>query len=389
MRLVAVMFMQDIVARLRDRSAIVMGLLAPLGLIIILSFLVQGPDTGKQPIGYVPATSPTAVDQLLRTAVFPQMEREEVLTLHAFRDRAAAVVALNDEDVDAGIAVTATAGGGADLEVLRRPDAEISGSIAEGIARVASARVNGVSTALAALGALGAPEPGAPAAASSRIAAALAGAPPPVVVRDGAQEAGGLDMKTQMAAGMATFFLFFTVQFGLLGLLQERRQGTLARLLAAPVRPAQILAAKLLVSFSLGVLSMVALFVVSHLLLGARFDNPIGVAALIVTGVAAATSTVALVVGIARTADQAGMAQSMIALVLGLVGGSFFSMVRSGGVAAVATKLTPHYWFSEGLTRMSGGEGWTAALIPAGILLVFAAVIGIPGILLARRTVRP
>ncbi|MEZ5194132.1 MAG: hypothetical protein R2734_17725 [Nocardioides sp.] len=36
------------------------------------------------------------------------------------------------------------------------------------------------------------------------------------------------------AAGMATFFLFFTVQFGVLGLLEgEAREGTLARILAA------------------------------------------------------------------------------------------------------------------------------------------------------------
>jgi ABC-2 type transport system permease protein len=188
---------------------------------------------------------------------------------------------------------------------------------------------------------------------------------------------------------MATFFLFFTVQFGLLGLLQERRQGTLARLLAAPITPAQILAAKLLVSFVLGVVSMVVLIVAAAVLMDAKLGSPAGVGILVLCGVAAATATVALVVGIARTPEQAGLAQSMIALVLGILGGSFFSMARAGGFGAVATTFTPHYWFSEGLARLSGGNAWTAALAPAGVLVIFTAVVGVPGLILARKSVRP
>ena len=38
---------------------------------------------------------------------------------------------------------------------------------------------------------------------------------------------------------MAVFFLFFTVQFGVTSLLEERNDGTLARLLAAPISRAR------------------------------------------------------------------------------------------------------------------------------------------------------
>ena len=188
---------------------------------------------------------------------------------------------------------------------------------------------------------------------------------------------------------MATFFLFFTVQFGVLGLLEERRQGTLPRILAAPVPPWQVLASKVLVSFALGLASMTFLILFSTVLLGASFGNPLGVAMLVAAGVVAAVATVSFVVGTARTAEQAGAVQAGIALVLGILGGSFFSMARTGGIAAVATKLTPHYWFNEGLVRMTGGQSWTAALPPVGALLLFAVVVGVPGMLLAGRTVRP
>ena len=78
-----------------------------------------------------------------------------------------------------------------------------------------------------------------------------------------------------------------------------------------------------------------------------------------------------------------------IALVLGIVGGSFFSMARSGGIAAVASKLTPHYWFNAGLVRMTGGQDWTSTFGPIGALLLFAVGVGLPGLVLAGRTVRP
>ncbi|HRC07118.1 MAG TPA: hypothetical protein PLV41_02805, partial [Miltoncostaeales bacterium] len=97
----------------------------------------------------------------------------------------------------------------------------------------------------------------------------------------------------------------------------------------------------------------------------------------------------ALVVGLARTPEQAGLAQSMVALVLGILGGAFFSMARAGAFGRIATTFTPHYWFSEGLIRLTDGGSWTAAVEPAAILLLFTAVVGVPGVLVARRSVRP
>lgn len=384
MRAILDMLRRDLLARLRDRSAIVIGLLAPIALITIFSLLAGGPDVGNQPFGYVAARPPTTVDRVLGGIVLPQLAQEKVAHATAYADRAAAAAAVRDEKVDAALVSTPGDPGG--LEVLRRDGAAVSGAIAEGVARATVAEINGVATIVAADRALGAPVPADPVGnATIRLAAQ----PAAVNVRTADQSAGGLSAKTQIAAGMATFFLFFTVQFGLLGLLQERRQGTLARLLAAPITPAQVLAAKLLVSFVLGVLSMGALLVFARLLLGAHFGNPLGVGLLVVCGVAAATATVSLVAGVARTPDQAGIAQSMVALVLGILGGSFFSMARAGGVGAVVTKLTPHYWFGDGLVRMTGGGAWTDALVPAVWMLVFAVLVGLPGLLLARRVVRP
>ena len=66
-----------------------------------------------------------------------------------------------------------------------------------------------------------------------------------VAVNDVSAQTKELDQKSFFAAGMAVFFLFFTVQFGVTSLLEERNDGTLARLLAAPISRASILGGKL------------------------------------------------------------------------------------------------------------------------------------------------
>ena len=60
---------------------------------------------------------------------------------------------------------------------------------------------------------------------------------------------------------MAIFFLFFSVQFGVLSRLEERRDGTLGRILVSPVRPWSVLGGKLLTSLAIGIVSMAVLTV--------------------------------------------------------------------------------------------------------------------------------
>ena len=114
--------------------------------------------------------------------------------------------------------------------MVRGPDSIVAGAILEAVGRSTALTVDGVAQAVVAERALGGSTP--PAELASRGHGRARDQP----AHRRHEGADGIDPKTQVAAGMATFFLFFSVQFGVLGLLQERRQGTLPRLLAAPVR---------------------------------------------------------------------------------------------------------------------------------------------------------
>ncbi|MFN8195757.1 MAG: ABC transporter permease [Nocardioidaceae bacterium] len=373
------LFLRDFRARIRDRSALVLALLAPAALITVLSLLSAGPDIEAIPVGVV-VSDATPIGSALQQGPLAALEKDDTLRLHDYADEASLRSAVEDGKVDGGLVVSAA---GDEVTVIADPGSPVTSAILDAVSRSTALTVDGVGAAVAAEQRLGAkPQP-------ADVAQRVVAEPSPARVEDATDGAGGINPKTQVAAGMATFFLFFTVQFGVLGLLEERREGTLPRILAAPVPPWQVLASKVLVSLALGLASMTFLILFSTFLLGASFGNPFGVGLLVLAGVVAAVATVSLVVGTARSGEQAGAIQAGIALVLGILGGSFFSMARSGGIAAVATKLTPHYWFNEGLVRMSGGQGWTSVLPPVGALLLFAVVVGVPGLLLAGRTVRP
>jgi ABC-2 type transport system permease protein len=79
---------------------------------------------------------------------------------------------------------------------------------------------------------------------------------------------------------------------------------------------------------------------------------------------------------LARTPEQAGYWQAIVALVLGLVGGSFFPVYQAGGVIEKLSLATPHSWFMRGLGELAGGGGVADVLPAAGAILAFAAVTG-------------
>jgi ABC-2 type transport system permease protein len=96
-----------------------------------------------------------------------------------------------------------------------------------------------------------------------------------------------------------------------------------------------------------------------------------------------------LVVTLARTPDQAGYWQAIVALVLGMLGGTFFPVYQAGGLVEKLSLLTPHAWFLRGLRDLAGGASATAALGPTAVILLFALVCGTGILLRAGRLIEP
>ena len=113
MRVALAIIGKDIHGALRDRSAIVISVLAPLALIVILSLLMKGPDVSAQKVAYVRSPSPAAIDTLLREHVLPDLARDKLVTVAPYRDRAAAAKANTKRSASAVSSLNTDPGGSA------------------------------------------------------------------------------------------------------------------------------------------------------------------------------------------------------------------------------------------------------------------------------------
>lgn len=191
-------------------------------------------------------------------------------------------------------------------------------------------------------------------------------------VEEGIAPAGQLSLRAGLVAGQTGLFLLFTVGFGVLGLLAEKEQGTLARIRSTAAPQWTIVAAKAVVGFSLGVVASAVLLASGTLLFGVNFGAPAVVGLLVLGAAAAATSLTFIVAKVVRTAEQANVAQSIVAMVLGIAGGAFFP-IQASGFMAVLMDLNPVGAFIRGLGISAGGGGVAEITVPLLTMWGFAA----------------
>jgi len=381
---------KDLKLRVRDRSAFIVGIVAPLSLAFIFNLILADALLGTGPeLHYGLVDQDQSEVSTSFGAVLEDLESQEIITLTRFENETAANSGLDEGRVGAyflirsGFGTAVVEGGSPTIGVVGDPDSPNTTHIA---ASIAGQFGSGVQTARLAV----------------LTTAELIGVPPtpefveqlttdPATaaftfeISDIAAATRQLDGTTYFAAGMAIFFMFFTVQYGVIGLLEERREGTLARLYAAPIPRAAVLVGKAVLALVLGVVSMTVLMVASSLLMGADWGPILGAGLLVVTAVLAGVGLMGIAGAFARTPEGASNIGSIIAVVLGLLGGVFFPLGQGDDLLSKASLLTPHAWFLRGLGDISGGAPWTDALPAAAVLLGFAIVSGTVAAVLFRR----
>ncbi len=152
-------------------------------------------------------------------------------------------------------------------------------------------------------------------------AAAEAGtAPPAIGIGNVEAAARQIDSATYFVAGLSIFFLFFIAGMAVTSMLEERREGTLMRLMAAPINNKSIIIGKSLASVVIGLFSMTVLVIMSSFIMGAEWGPPLGVALLVFSAVLAVVAVMTFVGVFAKTAEQAGNLLSIVAVTMGNAG---------------------------------------------------------------------
>ncbi|MCK2217476.1 ABC transporter permease [Actinomadura sp. ATCC 31491] len=381
MRAILLLMAKDLRERVRDRSLFLLALVVPFGLAAVFSLVFKDVDTQAAPTFALADQDHGQIATAFAEQALRPLERRGVIRLRAAAGEREARAAVERRDADAayvippGFSAAVTSGRPATIQVIGNAEAQIGSFVARSIADAFASEVRYVQVALAVKG-----------SGTMEQAAAV---PEPVTVEDLAAERRQLSVSEGFAAGMAVFFLFFTVQFGFSSILDERREGTLARLLAAPVPRAAIAVAKLLNGFVVGVAATAVLLVAAAPLLGARWGHPLGVGLLVVAGTLAATGVMAMVATVATTAERAANLQSIVAVLFGVLGGVFVPIQQLGGVFGALSLVTPHRWFLQGLADLHGEHAPVVAAVPTLALLAFGAVTTGVALLRSGRMVRP
>ena len=381
--------LKDLKLRVRDKSLFILGIITPLALAFIFNLVFGGADAEQLDLRYgLVDLDHTPISRSLGE-ILAGIEEEGILTVTEYPSREVAAGAIDAGDIGAfilleeGLGEAALAARPFTIRVVGDVDSPTTTQIASAIAAQFGSGIGlaqlSVTTALELLD--GPPPPDVVAWGEE-----AATQDPVYVVSDRSAETRQLDATTFFAAGMSVFFLFFTVQFGVNGLLEEEQQGTLARLLAAPMARRNVVVGKAILAFLLGVLSMGVLIGATTLLMGASWGSPLGVALLVITGVLAAMGVMSIVAAVAKSPEGAGNLGAVIAVILGMLGGTFFPLGQGNDLLSRATLVTPHAWFMRGVADLAGGAVWASALPAAGAMALFALVTGMVGwILLDRR----
>lgn len=379
---------KDLRLRLRDRSAILVGIVVPLVLAFIFNAVFGGTfgDGSIATIGYVDEDGGEVAQGL--GAALGELDSEGTVLIEELDDEASLRSRVEEGELPAGIVVpagfseAALSSGDASLRVVGEVDAPMATSIARGISEGFAIGIEDAQRAVQALmEGGGSPDPG----RVAEVAQAAATAGPLITI--GPVEAADrvIEPTTFFSAGMAVFFLFFLVQFGVTGLLDEDREGTLTRLQAAPIPRWSIVAGKALTSFVLGIVALTVLAVASTLIMGADWGDPIGLAVLFLAVTLAATSLVGIVAALARTPEGAGNMVAIIAVGMGMLGGTFFPVGSSNRLLELASLATPHSWFMRGIGDLRAGDSVAASSSILALLIFTLAGGAVAAALLARR----
>jgi ABC-2 type transport system permease protein len=181
---------------------------------------------------------------------------------------------------------------------------------------------------------------------------------------------------TQYSLGFTVFFVMMIALGSAGGILEEREMGTLRRVLAAPMRRAEILLGKtagvaLIASFEAALLVGFGAFV-----FGVPWGNdPLPVALLLLSLVLASTGMGVMMSALVRTRSQMSALTPVVSTAFAMIGGCYWPLEITTPFMQQLARLTPSGWAMIGLKDViARGMGIEAVVLPVGVLLVFSAV---------------
>jgi ABC-2 type transport system permease protein len=184
-------------------------------------------------------------------------------------------------------------------------------------------------------------------------------------------------------AGMSVFYAFFTGASSAQSILKEDEEGTLARLFVTPTPLSTVLGGKILAVGLTVIIQMCVLLLVSTVIFGIHWGDPLPVALAVIGTVAAAASFGIFLMSLMKNHRQASAAIGTVLTATGMLGmiKIFTFGSTSVGTMEKLSLFVPQGWAVRGLLEAmnGGGAGSVAAtlavLLAASVILFAAGVV--------------
>jgi ABC-2 type transport system permease protein len=386
---------KDTKALIRDRRALIILIAMPLVIISILGLALSNIWSGdaainKFDVGVVNqdggSVAKSFINDILKSTDMQKMlnvrplSETEARRLVSNGDLAAVVI------IPSGFTKRVTGGQTAQMKVLADPGQQIRAgivrSVTDSFASHVSSVMIGTKTPLVGLLKAGVIGPANVNQAAGQIAIEaqrMQANPQLTVAKQSAAAAKQVNALQYYSAGMGVMFILFGSMYGAFSLLDERRQMTLARLLATPTSKISILGGKLGGVFLIGILQFTVLVAVTRLLFGVHWGNSIpAIIALMAATVFAATGMSIFIAAIAKTHRSVAAISQLLIQGMAVLGGSMIPLMSMPKALQAASKFTINNWAISGFNSLMLDKGLSSVVANCGVLagigLVFLAL---------------
>ena len=356
MRHALIVCIKDLRQRMRDRTAILTAIGAPLVLTLLMGSALGGPNGGTgMRLAIADLDHSKLSSQFVAFVQRPTLQGK--VHVEAVDSVAAAEMAVQRHQAEC--AVVLRAGFAQALARGDSPPAEILGARGEENARLATrGLLRDFMNRAATPGGRSTPE----------VTPVSAG--------------GQLRVVDFFAVSMTVLFLNFAVLSGVRSLQAEVDSRTILRLMASPSQPYAIFAGKFAALMLLGLVQLTTMVVATSLLFGTHWGNPLPAIALMLTSVLMAIGLTGFFMSLADNAERGTSLAAIVIVLLSIVGGQFLPPQGLPDVFEILTRLTPngqaHYGFLDLAAAGASGSLHTIAQP-----LAFTAIVGLAGIAFA------
>jgi ABC-2 type transport system permease protein len=194
---------------------------------------------------------------------------------------------------------------------------------------------------------------------------------------------GGMKMDTGrsgsfdfLAIGFSLMFLMMLINQSVAVVVEDRRNQTMARVYAAPVRSFDIAAGNFIGSVFIGTLQVLAIAALIRLVFGYDFGVPAWMQIVVMECfILASLGIASAVAGFIRNTRQLNIINSLIMTPTCMLGGCFWPIEIMPSFMRKLANFVPQRWAIEAMELGASGETLAGIALPLGILLLFAAVL--------------